>query len=78
MLDARCLMLVSFRQVQGVVAAYLKDVPNGKYMSFDAAVVSDVPPGAGLSSSAALEVGIATFLEEVMEVKVTGVEKALR
>lgn len=34
---------------------------------FDAVIVSSVPLGAGLSSSAALEVGVYTFLEEVFK-----------
>lgn len=64
--------------VQGVVAAFMKDVPSGYSLSFDAAIASDVPLGGGLSSSAALEVSMATLLEEITGVKVGGVEKALR
>ncbi|CAN0096461.1 unnamed protein product [Discosporangium mesarthrocarpum] len=63
---------------QGVVAAYLCDVAPGQSLSFDAAVVSDIPLGGGLSSSAALEVAVATLLEEILGKKVDGVEKALR
>ncbi|CAM9526735.1 unnamed protein product, partial [Choristocarpus tenellus] len=64
--------------IKGVVAAYLCDVPPGHSLSFDAAIVSDVPLGAGVSSSAALEVAMATLLEEVLEKNPGGVEKALR
>eukprot|EP00903_Cladosiphon_okamuranus_P014387 g13355.t1 len=64
--------------IRGVVAAFRKDVPEGHEMSFDAAIASDVPLGGGLSSSAALEVSVATLLEEITGVKVSGVEKALR
>lgn len=60
------------------MAAFRKDVPEGCELSFDAAIASDVPLGGGLSSSAALEVSVATLLEEITEVKVSGVEKALR
>lgn len=65
-------------QSQGVVAAFMVDVPAGHCLSFDAAIASDVPLGGGLSSSAALEVSMATFLEEITGVTVGGVEKALR
>ena len=58
--------------------AYLGDVPAGHVLSFDAAIASDVPLGGGLSSSAALEVSVATLLQEITKVDVPGVEKALR
>ncbi|CAM9236919.1 unnamed protein product, partial [Hapterophycus canaliculatus] len=64
--------------VKGVVAAFRKDVPEGHEISFDAAIASDVPLGGGLSSSAALEVSVATLLEQLTGVPVGGVEKALR
>lgn len=60
------------------MAAFRKDVPEGHELSFDAAIASDVPLGGGLSSSAALEVSVATLLEEITRVKISGVEKALR
>lgn len=60
------------------MAAFRKDVPEGHELNFDAAIASDVPLGGGLSSSAALEVSVATLLEEITGVKVSGVEKALR
>ena len=46
----------------GVVAQYLDDLPGGR-CGFEAAVVSTVPLGGGLSSSASLEVATATMLE---------------
>lgn len=60
------------------MAAFRKDVPEGYELSFDAAIASNVPLGGGLSSSAALEVSVATLLEEITGEKVSGVEKALR
>ncbi|CAB1107800.1 unnamed protein product [Ectocarpus sp. CCAP 1310/34] len=59
-------------------AAFRKDVPEGYELSFDAAIASNVPLGGGLSSSAALEVSMATLLEEITGVRVGGVDKALR
>jgi galactokinase len=47
--------------VQGVVAALAeRGIPVG---GFDLAIASDVPPGAGLSSSAALQLAVATALD---------------
>jgi galactokinase len=43
---------------------------------FDAVVVSDVPLGGGLSSSAALEVSVATLLEAMTGVRLDPVDKA--
>ncbi|KAG6447092.1 galactokinase [Manduca sexta] len=57
--------------VKGVVANF-PDVVDG----FDAVIVSDVPMGAGLSSSASIEVAIFTFLEGLTGVTVGLVEKA--
>jgi galactokinase len=51
--------------VKGVVKQYSKEIPTGKKISFKAAYNTDVPLGAGLSSSAALEVVTATFLEQL-------------
>ncbi|CAM9116339.1 unnamed protein product, partial [Heterosigma akashiwo] len=52
--------------VRGVVAEYVPDLPAGYAMQFDLFIVSDVPLGSGLSSSAALEVATATWLEELL------------
>eukprot|EP00614_Pseudopedinella_elastica_P007364 CAMPEP_0172585050 /NCGR_PEP_ID=MMETSP1068-20121228/4531_1 /TAXON_ID=35684 /ORGANISM="Pseudopedinella elastica, Strain CCMP716" /LENGTH=467 /DNA_ID=CAMNT_0013379387 /DNA_START=225 /DNA_END=1628 /DNA_ORIENTATION=+ len=51
--------------VKGVVKQYSADLPPGKKFAFKAAFASDVPLGAGLSSSAALEVATATMLEQL-------------
>jgi len=53
--------------VSGVVAQFLPDLPPGKTISFDLAVSGDVPLGSGLSSSASLEVAVATFLERLID-----------
>ena len=37
----------------------------GEVCGFDAVILSSVPVGAGLSSSAAVEVAMYTFLEEI-------------
>ena len=52
--------------VMGVVLEYLDQVlakSYGRSLSIKVSIVGDVPLGSGLSSSAALEVAIATFLE---------------
>jgi galactokinase len=38
----------------------------GKIPSFDATIASSVPLGGGVSSSAAMEVAVYTFLEQIM------------
>ena len=53
--------------VSGVVSQYLPDLPPGKTISFDLAISGDVPLGSGLSSSASLEVAVATFLERLID-----------
>lgn len=59
--------------VKGCIANFLCDVP-----SFNAVIASSVPVGAGLSSSAALEVATYTFLEALTNVQSkTPVDKAL-
>ena len=63
--------------VRGVVAQYLPSLP-GRACAFEAAVVSDVPLGGGLSSSASLEVATATMLEAMYSLTVPPTEKALR
>src|SRR5215469_1837669 len=60
---------------KGVVAGFLE--AGHKLRGFDAVVCSTVPIGAGLSSSAALEVAIATLLEAVCEVELEPIDKAL-
>jgi len=63
--------------VKGTIVQYLKELPEG--FAFNAAIVSDVPIGSGLSSSASLEVATATLLERLCNItSVTGVSKALR
>ena len=50
---------------------------NFRLPGFDAAIVSSVPHGAGLSSSAALECAFATLLEELVDTVLPTAEKAL-
>lgn len=62
---------------------YLRGVIRGfqdrgyKIPGFDAYILSSVPGGAGLSSSAALECATATFLEDLLGVEIDTREKAL-
>ena len=63
--------------VRGVIAQYLKDLPEGT-CGFDAAVVSNVPLGGGLSSSASLEVAMATVIETMFHLSIPFKEKARR
>jgi galactokinase len=49
------------KYVAGVVAQYIADAPEDGTFSFDAAFASNVPLGAGLSSSASLEVRITHY-----------------
>ncbi len=59
----------------GVIAGFLaRGIDPG---GFDALVLSTVPLGGGLSSSAALEVAMATLLESITGQKLDPVEKAL-
>src|SRR5262249_46385716 len=48
---------------KGVIAGFVK--AGVQLQGFDARIESTVPPGAGLSSSASLEVALATLLEQV-------------
>lgn len=48
-----------------------------KEVGFDMSIVSDVPLGGGLSSSASLEVAVAIFLEQILKVEVTPEDRAL-
>jgi galactokinase len=59
----------------GVAAGFL--ARGAKLPGLDVAIGSDVPPGGGLSSSAALEVAAATLLEAVTGLTLDPVEKAL-
>ena len=57
--------------VLGVVAQYVTAVPDisstkKNRFSFRMAIVGDVPLGSGLSSSASLEVAVATFLQQLL------------
>ncbi|XP_068631840.1 galactokinase-like [Battus philenor] len=58
--------------VKGVLANFPSPLRG-----FDAVIVSDVPMGSGVSSSASLEVAVFTFLEALTGISVTPVEKAL-
>lgn len=60
---------------KGVVAQFLD---NGHTVpGFDATITSNVPLGSGLSSSAALEVATATVIEQLLEIEIDPVHKAL-
>jgi galactokinase len=63
--------------MRGVVAQYLPLIA-GQTCGFEAAVVSTVPLGGGLSSSASLEVATATMLEHLYALPSDPVAKALR
>jgi len=63
------------RYVEGVLAGFQRlgwTIP-----AFEAAITADLPAGGGLSSSAALEVGIATVVEELCGRRLDPVAKAL-
>ncbi len=61
---------------QGVAAMFARNhlVPGD--LGLDLAVASDVPPGSGLSSSAAFEVATATCLEALLDVRLEPRDKA--
>lgn len=68
--------------VRGVVAGFQKRLSHlshgpAEIPSVDAVVASNLPQGAGLASSAALEVATANLLEVLTGVELTGMEKAL-
>ena len=48
-----------------------------KEVGFDIAIVSNVPLGGGLSSSASLEVSVSVFLEQILHISVSPEERAL-
>mmetsp|Transcript_12420 Transcript_12420/g.23291 ORF Transcript_12420/g.23291 Transcript_12420/m.23291 type:complete len:496 (-) Transcript_12420:82-1569(-) len=70
--------------VAGVVHEYMHLLPDATAISLEIAICGNVPLGSGLSSSAALEVAVATFLEAMVrrkfpELDMGGLkEKALR
>jgi len=70
--------------VAGVVNEYMPLLPSRTSLSLQLAIHGDVPLGSGISSSAALEVAVATFLERMIRDKFPKVdlggdkEKALR
>ena len=53
--------------VIGVILEYMSDLPPTLSFSLSLAVAGDVPLGAGLSSSASLEVAVGRFMEEVFK-----------
>jgi len=61
--------------VKGVLAGFLER--KHRLPSFDAVIHSSVPLGGGLSSSAALEVAVATLLEAILDTSLLPTEKAL-
>jgi galactokinase len=63
------------RYIRGVIRGFQDRGHN--IPGFDAHVVSSVPQGAGLSSSAALECAMATFLEGLLDTVLDTREKAL-
>lgn len=67
-----------FEYVQGVIAGYLAENPSVQVpSSFVATIHANVPLGAALSSSAALEVAVGTLLEAITGANVNPVRKAL-
>lgn len=70
--------------VAGVVKEYMAEIPDDTSISIKIAINGNVPLGSGLSSSAALEVAVATFLERIINDKFPKLnlggpkEKALR
>jgi galactokinase len=63
--------------IKGAICQYLPDLPSDAAINI--VLISNVPMGAGLSSSAALEVAVSTFLECLFNISsVTKVGKALR
>lgn len=68
--------------VKGTCYQYFMNEPkiknSSKLCAFNAVVISNVPIGSGLSSSASLEIGIATFIENLYELNTSPVDKALR
>ena len=63
------------RYIEGVLAGFQR--LGWRIPSFAATITADLPAGGGLSSSAALEVGIATVVETLCGRRLEPVEKAL-
>ena len=63
-------------ELQGVVYEFITRF-NIKEVGFDLAISSDVPLGSGLSSSAALEVAVSVFMEQICEVAISPEDRAL-
>eukprot|EP00871_Galdieria_phlegrea_P004290 jgi/Galph1/4862/GphlegSOOS_G3546.1 len=61
--------------VKGIVANFLRN--NYEVPSFDAVVVSEVPMGGGVSSSASIEMATAVFLEGIGKHQLEPTKKAL-
>ena len=66
----------SFNYAQGVVYEFITRFDK-KEVGFDMAIASDVPIGSGLSSSAALEVSVSVFLEQILNVALSPEDRAL-
>ena len=66
----------SFNYAQGVVYEFITRFDK-KEVGFDMAIASDVPIGSGLSSSAALEVSVSVFLEQILNVAFSPEDRAL-
>lgn len=62
--------------IKGTIFQYLDDLPTP--LAINICIASNVPLGSGLSSSASLEVAVATFLEQLCGLSTPGVTKALR
>jgi len=60
--------------VKGVLSQFL--INGQRIPPFDMAIASSIPLGAGLSSSAALEVAVATLVESLLGIRVDPVRKA--
>lgn len=66
-----------YEYVQGVIAGYLAENPSVEAKPFVATIHANVPLGAALSSSAALEVSVGTLLEAMTGADVNPIRKAL-
>ena len=65
--------------VKGTLAQYVDDLPSSSQtMAVNMSIASNVPIGSGLSSSAALEVASALFIESITRKSVDCVERAKR